>query len=147
MPKSFCRTPGMQCYCTSSVIFRIQCRFFVRDSVTCRQCTWHVAHSPSSLSGAPHARLARSWCRWHPGPPAPACLAAAEPRSGRHGATLQHSTVGHRPNQMVAPCGHLLASARMQHRRRGLARAERVLCRRRAARPFHRGQVVTPLPC
>ena len=39
-----------------------------------------------------------------------------------------------------------LASARMQHRRRGLARAERVLYRRQAVRPFRRGQAVTLPP-
>ena len=63
-------------------------------------------------------------------------------RSGRQGATLRHNAVQHRPNLLRAPRGHLLASARMQHRRRGLARTERVLYRRRAVRPFRRGQAV-----
>ena len=79
MPKSFYRTPSMHGYCSYSEKCRFQCCFFVRVSVTSKLCTWHVAHSPSSLSGAPHALLARSWRRWHPGPPAPACSAAAEP--------------------------------------------------------------------
>ena len=136
----------MHCYCTSSVIFRIQCRFFVRDSVTCRQCTWFVAHSPSFLSGAPHARLVPSWRRWHPGPPGRRVLRRPNHRSGRQGAKLRHNAVRRRTNLLVAPRGHLLASARMQHRRRGLARAERVLCRRRAVRPFRRGQTVTNPP-
>ena len=64
-------------------------------------------------------------------------------RNGRQGTTLWHNTVRRRPILLRAPHGHLLASARMQHRRRGLAGAERVLCRRRAVRPFRRGQAVT----
>ena len=40
-------------------------------------------------------------------------------RSGRQGTTLRHNAVRRRPNPLVALRGHLLASARMQHRRRG----------------------------
>ena len=57
----------------------IQCRFHRQSSVTHRQCAWRVVHGSSSLCGAPHAHLARSWRRWHPGLPAPASSAAAEP--------------------------------------------------------------------
>ena len=65
------------------------------------------------------------------------------PRNGRQGGERRRNAVRHRPNLLVAPRGLLRASARMRHRRRGLARAERVLCRRRAVWPFRRGQVVT----
>ena len=53
--------------------------FLRQSSVTRRLCAWRVAHDSTSLSGAPHALLARSWHRWHPGPPAPASCAAAKP--------------------------------------------------------------------
>ena len=64
-------------------------------------------------------------------------------RNGRQGATLQHNAVRRRPNLLRAPCGHLLASARMQHHRRGLARAERAPCGRRVVRPLRQGHAVT----
>ena len=64
-------------------------------------------------------------------------------RNGRQEVKRRLNAVRRRPNLLVAPRGHLLASARMQHRPRGLARAERVLCRRRVVRPFRRGQAVT----
>ena len=68
-------------------------------------------------------------------------------RSGRQGAERRHNTVHRRPNLLVAPRGHLLASTRMQHRRRGAARAERALCRRRArAAPFRRAPPKHPNP-
>ena len=67
-------------------------------------------------------------------------------RNGREEAKRRLNAVRRRPNLLVAPRGNLLASTRMQHRRRGLARAECVLCRRRAVRPFRRGQTVTNPP-
>ena len=57
----------------------IQCRFLRQSSVTRRQYACRVAHSPSSLSRAPHAHLAGSWHRQHPGPPSPASSAASGP--------------------------------------------------------------------
>ena len=53
--------------------------FLRQISVTCKLCIWLVARSLSFLSGALHVRLAPSWRQWRPGPPAPACFAAAEP--------------------------------------------------------------------
>ena len=67
--------------------FRVSVSFLHQYSVTRQQLIWRVAHGPSSLSKAPHAHLAGSWRRWHPGPPAPASSAASEPpvaTNGRH---------------------------------------------------------------
>ena len=63
-------------------------------------------------------------------------------RNGRQGTTPRQNAIWRHPTFLVAPRGHLLASACMQHCRRGLARAERALYRRRAVRPFRRGQAV-----
>ena len=53
-------------------------------------------------------------------------------RSGRQGAERRLNAVRRRPILLVAPRGHLLASAHMRHRRCGAARTERAPCRRRA---------------
>ena len=51
------------------------------------------------------------------------------------------------PNLLVALRGLLRASARMRHRRRGAARTESALCRRRArATPFRRARPKRPNP-
>ena len=146
MPESFCRTPCMHYYCSSSVKFRLQCRSpsefqshthsalgtLLTASPSCPELHTRAWRVPGVSGGL--ARLRRR------------VLRRQNHRSGRQGATLRHNAVRHRPNLLRAPRGHLLASARMQHRRRGLARAERVLCRRRAVRPFRRGQTVTNPP-
>ena len=143
MPESFCRTLGMHYFCSSSAKFRFQCR------------------SPSEFQSHAHSAVGTLLTAW------PACpelhtrawrvpgvggalarlrrraLRRQNHRSGRPGAKLRCNAIRHRPSVLVAPRGHLLASARMRHRCRGLARAERVLCRRRAVRPFSRGQAVT----
>ena len=146
MPKSFCRTPGLHCYCTSSEIQKVQCRFFVRvqSQADCAPgalrmvpppCPEH--HTRAWLVPGVGGTLARLRRR---------VLRRQNHRSGRQGTTLRHNAVRHRPNLLRAPRSHLLASARMQHLRRGLARAERVLCRRRAMWPFRRGMAVTTPP-
>ena len=136
----------MHYYYSSSVKFRLQCR------------------SPSEFQSHTHSALGTLLTAW------PACselhmrawrvpgvggalarlrrraLRRQNQRNGRQGAKLWLNAVRRRPNLLVAPRGHFLASAHMQHRRRGLARAERVLCRRRAVRPFRRGQAVTIPP-
>ena len=146
MPESFCRTLGMHYYCSSSVKFRLQCR------------------SPSEFQSHAHSALGTLLTAW------PTCpelhtrawrvpgvggalarlrrraLRRQNHRNSRQGATPRQNAVRRRPNLPRAPRGHLLASARMQHRRRGLARAKRVLCRRRAVLPFRRGQAVTTPP-
>ena len=77
MPGSFCRTPCMHCSSHIQLNSEVQCLSSSVTSVTSSQCAWHVAHGQACLSGASHARLAPSWHRWRPGPPAPACLAVA----------------------------------------------------------------------
>ena len=67
-------------------------------------------------------------------------------RSGRQEAERRHNTVRRRLSVLVAPRGHLLASACMQHRRRGAARAERAPCRRARAAPFRRARPKHPNP-
>ena len=142
MPKSFCRTPSMHCCCSYSEIFRF-------SVVSSSEFQSHVNFAFGTLLTAPppcpelHTRawlvpgvggaLARLRRR---------VLRRQNHRNGRQGATLRHNAVRRRPNLLRAPRGHLLASTRMQHRRRGLARVERVLCRRRAVRPFRQGQAV-----
>ena len=68
------------------------------------------------------------------------------PRNGRQGGERRRNAVRRRPNPLVAPRGRLRASARMRHRRRGLARAERALFHRQAVRLFRRGQAVNLPP-
>ena len=142
MPKSFCRTPGLHCYYASSENSEFQCRFFVRVQSRA-EC------APGALCTAPPPcpeHHTRAWLV----PGVSGTLARLRRRAlrrqnhcnGRQGATLRQNTVRRRPTLLVASRGHLLASARMQDRRRGLARAERVLCRRRVVRPFRRGQAV-----
>ena len=146
MPKSFCRTPGMHCCCSYSEKFRFSvvsssefqshanCAFgsLLTASPSCPELHTRAWRLPGV--GGALARLRRRVPR------------RQNHRNGRQGATLRHNAVRRGPNLLRAPHGHLLASARMQHRRRGLARAERVLCRRRVVRPFHRGQAVNLPP-
>ena len=147
MPKSFCRTPCMHCYCSYSVNSEFQCRFSVSNfshmpTVLLARCSQPLplVRSTTRALGAFLASVA----------PWPACAGVL--CGGRttvtvdRGATLRHNAVRRRPILLRAPRGHLLASARMQHRRRGLARVERVLCHQRAVRPFRRGQAVTTPP-
>ena len=147
MPESFCRTLGMHCFCSYSVNSEFQCRFSVSSFshmstmllARCSQPLPLVRRTTRAL-GAFLASVA----------PWPACVGVL--CGGRttvmadRGATLRHNAVRRRPILPRSPRSHLLASACMQHRRRGLARAERVLCRRRAVRPFRRGQAVTSPP-
>ena len=67
-------------------------------------------------------------------------------RNGQREARRRLHPVRRRPTLLVAPRGRLLASTRTQHRRRGLARAERVLYRQWAVLPFRRRQAVTLPP-
>ena len=68
-------------------------------------------------------------------------------RSYRQGAEQRHNAIRRRPNPLVAPRGHFLTSARMQHRRRGAARTEHAPCHRRArTAPFRRAPPKQPNP-
>ena len=76
-PFSFGRTPCGHCYCSKFRNSVSVSSSVSTVSVTRPQCTWHVARGLACLSEASHAHLARPWRRWRPGPPSPACLAAA----------------------------------------------------------------------
>ena len=143
MPKSFCRTPGMHCFCSYSENsdFSVVSSSEFQSQVNCALGTLLTAPPPCPEHhtrawlvpgvGGTLALLRRRVLRWQ------------NHRNGRQGGTLRHNAVRHRPKLLRAPRGHLLASACMQHHRCGLARAERVLYRRRAVWPFRRGQAVT----
>ena len=143
MPGSFCRTPCMHCFpytFRNSVKFSFQFRQF--------QSRGHSALGTLLAASLASPKLhTRTWRD----PGVGGALARLRRRAlrrqshcnGRQGATPRQNAVRRGPTLLVAPPGHLLASARMQHCRRGLARAERVLCRRRAVQLFHRGQAVT----
>ena len=76
MPRPFCRTLGVHC-CYSYSVFSI---VFVRQFQSRVDSALGALHAASSPWPAPpHVRLASSQRRWRPWPPAPACLAAAEP--------------------------------------------------------------------
>ena len=77
-------------------------------SLTCRQCAWLDARSPSLLSGASHACVEPSWRRWHAGPPSPASSAASGPLvaadRGRNGGSTLFGAA-QRPSALrVASC-------------------------------------------
>ena len=147
MPGSFCRTPCMHCFpytFRNSVKFSFQFRQFQSRghsalgtlraaSLACPKlhtCTWRDPGVGGAL-----ARL-----RWR-------VLRRPAPRNGRQGGERRRNAVRRRPNPLVAPRGLLRASARMRHRRRGAARTERALCRRRArATPFRRARPKHPNP-
>ena len=139
MPGSFCQTPCMHCLpytFRNSVKFSFQFRQFqsrghsalgtlLAASLACPKLHTRTWRDPGV--GGALARLRRR------------VLRRPAPRNGRQGEERRLNAVRHRPNILVAPRGHLLASARMPHRRRGAAHAKRALCRRRArAAPFRR---------
>ena len=144
MPKSFYRTPGLHCYSTSSVKIQssvsfLRQRFSHMSTVRLARCSQPLPPCPEHHTcvwlvpgvGGALARLRRRVPR------------RQNHRNGRQGGTVRHNAVRHRPNLLRASRGHLLASAHMQHRRRGLARIGCTLCHRRVVRPFRRGQAVT----
>lgn len=79
MLESFCRTLGMHYFCSYSVNSESSVSFLRQNFIHMPTVRWLDARSLACLSGAPHARLAPSWRRWHPGLPMPACFAAVEP--------------------------------------------------------------------
>ena len=147
MPGSFCRTPSMHCFpytVRNSVKFSFQFRQFqsrghsalgtlLAASFACPKLHTRTWRDPG-VGGA----LARLRQR---------VLRRPAPRNGRQGGERRRNAVRHRPNLLVAPRGLLRASARMRHRRRGAARTESALCRRRArATPFRRARPKRPNP-
>ena len=144
-PISFCRTPGMHHFCSSSVKIQIQCRFSSVVSVTCPLCFWLVARSPSLLSGASHACVEPSWRRWRAGPPSPASSAASGPPVA---ADRRHTTAERRSAPPIAPWLSAWPHARQRTpvaQPPWPASTERALRRRRAcAAPFRRTHPKAP---
>ena len=148
MPESFCRTLGMHCFCSYSVNSESSVSF-LRQNFS-HMPTVHLARcsQPLPLVRSTTRALGAFLVSVAPWPACAGVLCGGRtPITPDRGTTPRQNAVRRRPNPLRAPHGHLLASARMQHRRRGAARAERAPCRRRArAASFRRAPPKPPYP-
>ena len=147
MPRSFCRTPCINCFCPSSVKFRISVSIFDKIQSQAHSALGSMLAAPPScpepdtrawslpgVGGAldrPRRRLLRRRdLPWRPTEGTP-----------------RQNAVRRRPKPPGSPRGLMHASTRPWHHHCGPASTERAPCRRRAAPPpFRRARPKHPNP-